>query len=778
MKILYIEDNPIDADLTQIELSKQGGRFEVTHVQSIQEALDLFFTAEQTDFDLILTDMNLADGNGLTLLAQIRNLKLPVAVVLVTGQGDEDTAVAALKAGADDYIIKHKNYLKNLPQTLENAYDQFKKTKTRAAQPIKVLYGEHNAVDIELTLRHIKAHSPHIQMDVVKDAKSMIEILDATTDETKYDVLLIDFHLPGEEISTLLQRILDDPLYMYPVVLITGHGNEETAVNVLKLGVLDYLVKTDGYLYRLPSVLENAKNLYSLYQEKEALEKSEARFRLLAENAQDVIIRLKFSPQLYFDYISPALLAMTGYSPEEIYTDPRLLFLASEEKISSIDYFVQLISASETSQLVFPFITKDGRKIILEMRGRITLDETGSSPLQFDAIVRDMTERIETENKLQNRMQRLNSLHTIDTAINSSFDLSFTYVILLEQVVALAKNSAAAIVLFDPNPSIRSVAAVTGFITPEVNLYPQLLADPLPVKVAVERKVVNIQKDEIRSTDHPLYVLFKNEDIKGYGAYPLIVKGVVKGVIELFRREEGELDMETSNFMETVSQAAAIAMESSQNFERLQRTNQELIQAYDDTLVGWINFLDLRDKETEGHTLRAQDITLQICSSYGFTSDELAHVRRGVLLHDIGKVGIPDAILNKPGALTDEEREVIKEHPVYAHQMLYPIGYLRPALDIPYCHHEKWDGTGYPRGLKGEDIPLSARIFAIVDVFDALTSDRPYRKAWTVEETVKHIREGAGTHFDAAIVEKCLELLVENQKRQQALETKKDQKPA
>ena len=462
MKILYIEDNPVDADLTQIELSKQGGRFELTHVQSIQEALDLFFTGAQTDFDLILTDMNLTDGNGLTLLAQIRNLRLPIAVVLITGQGDEDTAVAALKAGADDYIIKHKNYLKNLPQTLENAYEQFKKTKTRVAQPIKVLYGEHNAVDIELTLRHIKAHSPHIQMDVVKDAKSMIEILDATTDDTKYDVLLIDFHLPGEEIPTLLQRILDDPLYMYPVVLITGHGNEETAVKVLKLGVLDYLVKTDGYLYRLPSVLENAKNLYSLYQEKEALAKSEARFRLLAENAQDVIIRLKFSPQLNFDYVSPALLAMTGYSPEEVYADSRLIFLALEEKIPSVDYFIHLVGSSETSQLVFPFITKDGRKITLEMRGRVTLDENGH-PLQFDGIVRDMTERIETENKLQNRMQRLNSLHTIDTAINSSFDLSFTFVILLEQVIALAKNSAAAIILFDPNPSIRSVAATTGF---------------------------------------------------------------------------------------------------------------------------------------------------------------------------------------------------------------------------------------------------------------------------------------------------------------------------
>jgi len=774
MKILYIEDNPVDADLTQIEFKKYGGKYELTHVQSIQEALDLFFKAEQPDFDLILTDMNLTDGNGLTLLAQVRNLRLPIAVVLITGQGDEDTAVAALKAGADDYIIKHKNYLKNLPQTLENAYTQFKKSKTRVAQPIKVLYGEHNAVDVELTLRHIRGHAPHIQVDVVKDAKAMIHALDTATDETKYDVLLIDFHLPGMDIQTLLQRIIDDPLYMYPVVLITGHGNEETAVNALKLGVTDYLVKTNGYLYRLPSVLENAKNLYSLYQEKEALARSEARFRLLAENAQDVIVRLKFDPQLHFDYISPALLTITGYSTEEVYADPRILFLASEDKIPSIEFFTQLIKASETSQFAFPFQTKDGRKLTVEMRGRVTLDENGQ-PQQFDAIVRDITERIETETKLQNRMQRLNSLHTIDTAINSSFDLNFTYVILLEQVVAVAKNSAAAIIVFDPNPSIRSVATTIGFTTPEMFLNPQLLTDTLPTKAALERRVVSMTSHEINDNSFPLRVLFKNEDIKGYSAYPLTVKGIVKGVIELFRREEQELDEETSSFLATVSQAAAIAMESSQNFERLQRTNQELIQAYDDTLVGWINFLDLRDKETEGHTLRAQDITVQICSQFGLSSEELMHVRRGVLLHDIGKVGIPDAILNKPGALTEEEREVIKMHPVYAYQMLYPISYLRPTLDIPYGHHEKWDGTGYPRGLKGEDIPLAARIFAIVDVFDALTSDRPYRKAWTVEKTVAHIREGAGSHFDPAIVEKCLGLLVENFEKQSIVE--KGQEP-
>lgn len=758
MKVLYIEDNPVDAELTLIEFKRHGDRFSVTHVSSIQEALALFYQTSQVDFDLILTDMNLADGSGLSLLAEIRNMQVPIAVVMVTGQGDEDTAVAALKAGADDYIIKHKDYLKVLPKTLESAYEQFKKTKTRVGLPIRVLYGEHNAVDIELTLRHIKAHAPHIQMDIAKDAKTLVSKLDAVMDETKYDVILVDFHLPGEEIQILLQRILEDTRYNYPVVLITGQGNEETAVKVLKLGVTDYLVKSEGYLYRLPSVLENAKNLSSLYREKEALAMSEARFRLLAENALDVIFRIKFRPSIRFEYISPALTAITGFSPEEVYEDPNVVLVPLAESIPSFKTFLQMIKINTKPDLVFPFTTKDNRRIMLEMRGRVTLDER-NQPENLDAIIRDITERIVTETKLQNRMQKLKSLHTIDTAINSSFDISFTYLILLEQVVALVKNSAAAIILFEPNPSVRTVAATSGFITPETLLHPQLLNDPLPVKAALERKAVSFSDDMILRSEFPLHVLFKNEDINGYSGFPLIVKGAVKGVLELFKRGEEQVDEETSSFLETIAQSAAIAMESTQNFEKLQRTNKELIQAYDDTLLGWVNFLDLRDKETEGHTLRAQDITLLLCTEFGYSLDELSDIRRGVLLHDIGKVGVPDAILNKPGPLTPEERLVIQKHPEFAYQMLYPIAYLRPALDIPYCHHEKWDGTGYPRGLKGEEIPLSARIFAIVDVFDALMSDRPYRKAWKLHEVVDHIRKGAGTHFDPSIVEKCLDLL-------------------
>jgi PAS domain S-box-containing protein/putative nucleotidyltransferase with HDIG domain len=183
------------------------------------------------------------------------------------------------------------------------------------------------------------------------------------------------------------------------------------------------------------------------------------------------------------------------------------------------------------------------------------------------------------------------------------------------------------------------------------------------------------------------------------------------------------------------------------------------LRAYDETIEGWSNALELRDEETEGHSQRVTEMTLNIARMMNVKTDELVHVRRGALLHDIGKMGIPDAILLKPGKLTVEEWAVMRKHPVYAYDMLAPIDYLRPALDIPYCHHEKFDGTGYPRGLKGEEIPLPARIFAVVDVYDALTSDRPYRKAWSKEEALKYIHEESGTHFDPDVVEVFLKTI-------------------
>jgi putative nucleotidyltransferase with HDIG domain len=197
----------------------------------------------------------------------------------------------------------------------------------------------------------------------------------------------------------------------------------------------------------------------------------------------------------------------------------------------------------------------------------------------------------------------------------------------------------------------------------------------------------------------------------------------------------------------------------SRNFTAIQNSQRALQHSYDATLEGWARALDLRDKETENHTQRVTQLTLAVAQRMGVRSDAIEHVRRGALLHDIGKMGIPDRILLKPDKLTDAEWVVMRQHPSFAFELLSPITYLQSAMEIPYCHHEKWDGTGYPRGLRGEQIPLAARIFAVADVWDALCSNRPYRAAWTHDQALEYIQSAAGTHFDQRVVEAFLSTL-------------------
>jgi HD-GYP domain-containing protein (c-di-GMP phosphodiesterase class II) len=253
--------------------------------------------------------------------------------------------------------------------------------------------------------------------------------------------------------------------------------------------------------------------------------------------------------------------------------------------------------------------------------------------------------------------------------------------------------------------------------------------------------------------------LLIGEEFVGYSAVPLLVKGQVKGVLEIFHRQSLDPQPEWLDFLEAMAAQAAIAIDNATLFNDQQRSNIELALAYDVTLEGWSRALDLRDKETEGHTQRVTEMTVRLARAMGVGEAELVQIQRGALLHDIGKMGIPDAILLKPGPLTDAEWEIMRRHPVYAYELLSPIAFLKGALDIPYCHHEKWDGTGYPRGLKGEQIPSSARIFAIVDVWDALRSDRPYRAAWGEERVREHIRSLSGTHFDPKVVKAFLGLV-------------------
>ena len=253
--------------------------------------------------------------------------------------------------------------------------------------------------------------------------------------------------------------------------------------------------------------------------------------------------------------------------------------------------------------------------------------------------------------------------------------------------------------------------------------------------------------------------LLEGEGFVSYVGAPLVVKGKVRGVLEIFNRTPLKTAPDWMAYLEILAGQIAIAVDNATLFKDLQRSNSELMLAYEATLEGWSAALDLRDRETEGHTQRVTRMTIDLAEAMGIRPTDLIHIRRGALLHDIGKMGVPDNILLKPDKLNEEEWEHMRMHAVYAYNLLSNIGYLRDALDIPYCHHEKWNGTGYPRGLKGEEIPLAARIFAVADVYDALTSDRPYRKGWSHERAVNYIREQSGSYFDPRVVDAFLLLV-------------------
>lgn len=319
----------------------------------------------------------------------------------------------------------------------------------------------------------------------------------------------------------------------------------------------------------------------------------------------------------------------------------------------------------------------------------------------------------------------------------ASLDLHVTFNIILDQLLTQLGVHAADILILNMHTRHLEYAAGRGFRTKAIKGSNLRVAEGYAGSIVLERCIVNITNLNENNVEFTRSKLLENEGFVVYYGVPLIVKGQVKGVLEIFQRTQFHPDPEWLEFLETLAVQVAIAIDNVTLFDSLQRSNTELSLAYDATIEGWSFALDLRDKETDGHSKLVTEKTVYLARAIGMSEAEIVHVRRGALLHDIGKMGVPDNILLKPGLLTEEEWEIMRRHPFLAYEMLSPINYLRPALDIPYYHHEKWDGTGYPYGLKHDQIPLAARIFAVVDVWDALRSKRPYRPAWPEEKVRK-----------------------------------------
>ncbi len=441
------------------------------------------------------------------------------------------------------------------------------------------------------------------------------------------------------------------------------------------------------------------------------------------------------------------VLGKTDYDffPKEIaesyYNDEKQIFLTGNP----------LINREE------PSIDIDGNKVWLQTT-KVPIRDNKGIITGLVGINHNITENKKREERIRQQVAHLRALSDIDRAITASFGIEISLGTVLTHVTEQLNVDAAAILLYNQATNTLKFTSGRGFRTKAFEKAKVLsIGEGYAGQAILERRTLHISNLSHQTDNVRLQKAIPGEGFVSYYCVPLIAKGNIKGALEIFHRSQLEPDEEWLDFLQTLAGQAALAIDNATLFDGMQRSNVELTLAYDATIEGWSRALDLRDKETEGHTKRVTEITLRLAQLFGMNDRELVQIRRGALLHDIGKLGVPDGILLKPGSLSDEEWIVMRKHPQFAFDMLAPIQYLKPALDIPYCHHEKWDGTGYPRGLKGEQIPLTARVFAIVDVWDALTSDRPYRAAWTEEKVLAHIRSLAGTHFDPQVVKVCLE---------------------
>jgi PAS domain S-box-containing protein len=371
----------------------------------------------------------------------------------------------------------------------------------------------------------------------------------------------------------------------------------------------------------------------------------------------------------------------------------------------------------------------------------------------------DIHDHKEAQERIERQLSQLESLRAIDLAILGTTDVRLTLKTVLAELRNSLKVDAGVIMLHDPQTLTLEIADLFGFYSPGIENVRPRLGQGIMGGAALEGRIMEYPNLALAPPSEFSSFPLEVEKIQAFYAVPLTAKGKLVGVLGVGHRSALEPTPEWRSFLETLAGQAAMAIDSANAFNDLQRSNLNLTLAYDTTIEGWSRALDLRDKETEGHSLRVTEMTLKLARAVGMSEDELVHLRRGALLHDIGKMGVPDAVLLKPDKLTNDEWNIMRRHPGYAYDLLVPIAFLHPALDIPYCHHEKWDGTGYPRQLKGEQIPLAARIFAVVDVWDALRSDRPYRQGWSDEKVRDYLRSESGVHFDPQIVAIFLDLL-------------------
>ena len=650
---------------------------------------------------------------------------------------------------------------------------------------LRILLIEDSEDDARLVLREIQRSGYEVEFERVETADAMRAALARQT----WDLIICDFSLPHFSAPNALE-LLKKSDYDLPFIIVSGTIGEESAVNALKAGAHDFIIK-GNFARLIPAIQRELKEVEVRRERRERERELEA---IVSVNTR--LRTAKTLEEMLSQLLDQALKLV------EAEVGSIWLYDSTNETIdlkTQQDWNEEYIGSSYKLGEGIPGLAVKLGKAIVAREFRSDLQVTGENRNQIpkgiggacvplhaeDNIVgvmfiivtlpRELTKgeirilnalaeiggnsihRMYLHEQTIKQLERLAALRSIDLAISSVFDLQITLTILINEVIKQLDVDAASVLLVQAGSGRIEYMAGQGFYTRKIEATSQRIGEGNASRAVIERHIIEVPDLANYNGKFMRAQLLAEEGFVSYYAVPLISKGEVKGVLEIFNRSRLNPDREWVDFLETLGGQTAIAIENSILFQDLQRSNFELALAYDATIEGWSHALDLRDRETEGHTQRVTDLTLKLARKMGLNEDRLILIRRGALLHDIGKMGVPDYILLKPDELTEAEQHIMRQHPQLAYDMLEPIAYLRDALNIPYCHHEKWDGTGYPRALAGTQIPLEARLFAIVDVWDAITADRPYRKGWPRKKALKYIREQSGKHFDPKMVEVFLQ---------------------
>jgi PAS domain S-box-containing protein len=623
------------------------------------------------------------------------------------------------------------------------------------ANLLHVLIVEDSEDDTLLIIRQLRQGG----YDPVYERVDTPEAMSAALDRRNWDIVISDYAMPhfsGLDALTLLKA----KKLGLPFILVSGTIGEDTAVAAMRAGAQDYIMKSN--LARLSPAVERELRETAVRRAREEAEaelrRSDERFRLTVEGVRDYAIFMLDPDGSIINWNAGAE-RVFGYQSKEIIGQPlSRLYTQAEVDLGKPEQTLQRAAAEGRVEEEGWRRRKDLSKFWADVVITAQKDEEGQLRA-FVQVARDVTERKQAQEEIRRQLERVGALRAIEMAISASLDLRVTLSIILDQVTAQLQVDAADVLLLDHATQTLEYAASRGFWSNNISHSRVRLGDGYAGRAALDRRMASVTNLSETDGDMLQERLLQEENLVSYYVVPLIAKGQVKGVLEIFHRAPLHPDPGWLEFLQALVGQAAIAIDNASLFDELQRSNTELLIAYNATIEGWSRALDLRDRETEGHTRRVAEMTEHLARAVGLREEELVQLHRGALLHDIGKMGIPDSVLLKPGDLTEEEWQVMRRHPVYAYEWLSPIVFLEPALDIPYCHHERWNGEGYPRGLKGDSIPLPARIFAVVDVWDALSSDRPYRPAWPQEDVIAYLREQANIQFDPEVVEAFVRLL-------------------